>query len=274
MSTRKEDRMSETEGMRILVCVRPVPDAEGTFRPAADGRSLDRTGLVHRMNEYDLYALEEAVRWRERYGAAAITALSVGPARVRPVLRRALEFGVDHGVHLEDPDDAPDDAGETAGRIAAYARERGFDLLLCGVMSEDLQRCQTGPMTAACLGLPCASSVIAAERSPDGARVRVEQEREGGRREILELPLPALLAVQPGINHPRYPSLSHKLRARKAALEVLPVPAHARPERRVRRVRLFSPPPARPGLFVEGTTPGEKADALLRIIREKTGLLA
>jgi len=265
--------MTESEATNILVCVRLVPDAEGMFVPAEDGTTLQRAGLVHRINEYDLYALEEAARWRERCGAAVITALSVGPERVRPAIRRALEFGVDHGVHLETPEDEPDDALETAGRIAAYARPRRFGLLLFGVMSEDLQRYQTGPATAACLGLPHASAVIAAERSADGLRVRVEQEREAGRREILDLPLPAVLAVQPGINQPRYPSLSHKLRARKAALEVVPCAADGPALRRVRRRRLLAPPPARPGLFVEGAGAAEKADALVRIIRERTGLL-
>jgi len=264
--------MPNPETMKILVCVRQVPDAEGVFLPDAAGRALDRTGLVHRMNEYDVYAVEEAVRWRERYGAATITAVSAGPDRVCSVVRRALEFGVDHGVHLRTGEEDPPDALETASRIAAYARAHDFRLLLFGVMSEDLQRCQTGPMTAALLALPHASAVISAERSSDGTRVRVEQEMEAGRREILDLPLPALLAVQPGINLPRYPSLSHKLRARKQELETIPCEVPAREESRVRRLRLHAPPPARPGVFLSGT-PGEKAEKLVRVIREGTGLL-
>jgi electron transfer flavoprotein beta subunit len=264
--------MSERDSRKILVCVRQVPDAAGTFRPDGSGRSLDETGLVYRINEYDLFAVEEAVRWKERFGAGKITALSVGPERAGSVIRRALEFGIDHGVHILTREEEPPDALTTASLIAEYARGQGFLLMLFGVMSEDLQRCQTGPMTAALLGMAHASAVISTE-CPEGAgSVRVEQEMETGRREILELPLPALLAVQPGINLPRYPSLSHKLRARKQELELIPCEA-LRPETgRVRRIRLVSPPPVRSGLFLTGT-PEEKAEKLVQVIHEKTGLL-
>jgi len=260
-----------SDDLKILVCVRQVPDAVGVFRPDAAGVALDETGRVYRMSEGDLFAVEEAVRWRERYGATGLTALSVGPDRAGAVVRRALEFGIDHGVHVRTEEGEPDDALRTARRIAAYARTRDFGLFLFGVMSEDLQRFQTGPMTAALLGLPHASAVISAERLPDGGRVRVEQEAEGGRRETLELPLPALLAVQPGINLPRYPSLSHKLRARKQDLEVIQVGGQPEGEARVRRVALRAPAAARPGVYIEGT-PEEKAEQLLQVIRAKTGL--
>ncbi len=264
--------MPQTHTLRILVCVRQVPDAESLFRPDPGGRDLDESGVLFRMNEYDLYAVEEAVQWKERYGNAEITALSVGPERAAPVIRRALEFGADRGVHILTEDREPADALETASLIAAYARPRAFGLLLFGVMSEDLQRCQTGPMTAAFLGLPHASTVIAAARSEDGRSVCAEQEMEAGRREVLELPLPALLAVQPGINLPRYPSLSNKLRARSEALEQIPCEALRHEESRVVRLALHPPPPARPGVFLSGT-PEEKAVKLVQCIHEKTGLL-
>ena len=265
--------MLRTDGMKILVCVRQVPDAGASFRPDAEGLALDETGLLYRMNEVDLHAVEEAVLWRERYGAESLTALSVGPAdRVGAVVRRALEFGIDHGVHIRTNLEEPDDALNTASRIAAYARRHDFGLLLFGVMSEDLQRFQTGPMTAALLGIPHATAVISVEPVQDGGRVRVEQEVEGGRREILELHLPALLAVQPGINRPRYPSLSHKLRARKQALEVLPGEPYPERDVRVRRTSLQSPSPAQPGVCLSGT-PEEKAEQVLQLIRTKTGLL-
>jgi electron transfer flavoprotein beta subunit len=264
--------MSDGDSRKILVCVRQVPDAGGTFRPDDTGSNLDETGLVYRINEYDLFAVEEAVRWKERAWAERITALSVGPERAGSVVRRAMEFGVDHGVHILTREEEPPDALTTASLIAEYASGQGFLLMLFGVMSEDLQRCQTGPMTAALLGIPHASAVISAECPERAASVRVEQEREAGRREILEIPLPALLAVQPGINLPRYPSLSHKLRARKQALERISCET-LRPEAgRVRRVRLVPPPPVRSGLFLTGT-PEEKAEKLVQVIHEKTGLL-
>ena len=264
--------MPAPASLKILVCVRQVPDVEGSFRPDPAGVALDESGLVYRMSEVDRYAVEEAARWKERYGVRRVTALSVGPERAGAVVRRALEFGLDHGAHIRTEAGEPDDALNTAERIAAYARQHDFSLLLFGVMSEDLQRFQTGPMTAALLGIPHASAVISAELTPDGGRVRAEQEVEGGRREILELFLPALLAVQPGINTPRYPSLSHKLRARNQALEVLPAGPPLERGAVPCRTSLRAPTLAHPGVYLSGT-PEEKAEQLVRLIRQKTGLL-
>ncbi len=258
--------------MKILVCVKQVPDAESTFRIDESGMGFDEEGIVFRMNSYDEFALEEAVQIKEERPGVEITALSVGPRRAEAVVRRALELGADHGVHVLTEGGQGMDSLQTAERIASFARGRGFDLILCGVMSEDEQCSQTGPMTAALLDLPYATTVVAEEIQSDETIVRVERELEGGRRQVVELPLPSVLTVQSGINRPRYPSLSNKLRARKQELEEIDSTGMSPGRQSQELLRVCLPPPSRTGVFLEGSL-DDKASALVRIIHEKTDVL-
>ena len=258
--------------VRILVCVKQVPDMEGTFRIDEHGKGFEETHTVFRMNSYDDYAVEESVQIKERFLDVEITALTVGTQRARTVVRRALELGADQGVHLVTDRGQGMDALETSSRIAAFAKDQPFDLLLFGVMSEDEQFSQTGPMVAALLDLPYATTVVSETISQDRQRVTVERELEGGRRQIVEMPLPSVLTVQSGINRPRYASLSNKLRARKQELQVIDVNRMSPAERCQELVRASLPPPSKTGIFLEGTLE-EQAAALVRIIHENTDVL-
>ncbi len=254
------------------MCVKQVPDSESAFRIDAHGKGYDEAGIVFRMNSYDAYAVEEAVRIKEERPQVEITALTVGPRRAEAVVRRALELGADHGVHLVTDRGQGMDPLEIASRIASYAKGRDFALMFFGVMSEDEQCSQTGPLVAALLDLPCATTVVSERILGDGALVRVEREREGGGRQVVELSLPSVLTVQSGINRPRYPSLSNKLRARKQNLEeILSIGGQAAC-RCQELVRVCVPPPSETGVFLEGSLE-EKARALVRIIHEKTDVL-
>lgn len=254
--------------MRILVCVKQVPDAEAPIRIGEDGRSLLVEKSAWRMNRCDEYAIEEALRIREAFPGTRVEVLSVGPPRAADVLRRALSLGADEGIHLlggEEPEPLP---GEIAARIASFCRERLYDLILAGVMAEDDMQGQVGPIVAERLEIPCATAVMAQSISPDRKTIRVERELEGGHREALEMPLPSLLAVQSGINRPRWPALSHVLRARTQPLTTLAEEAPDPPEKRESVVRLFPPEASGRALFLEGT-PAEKAERLAAILREK-----
>lgn len=280
------------DNVRILVCVKQVPDAEAPIRIADDGRSLVVGAGDWRMNRFDEFAVEEALQIRESVPGSVVEAVSVGPARAVAVLRRALAMGADEALHIlreEEEDPLP---GDVAAWIAAAVRDRGCDLILTGVMSEDAMHAQTGPILAELLGIPCATAVIAvrlrpeadglpvqsgvgtglrndAERTRAEARViRVERELEGGLREALELPLPALITVQSGINRPRYPALSHVLRARSQPLLTVPVGALPAPPRRERVVCLAWMEPSGKALFLTGT-PVEKAERLAALFRGK-----
>ncbi len=258
--------------MKILVCVKQVPDTESAFRPNASETGYDESGLVFRMNEYDEYAVEEAVRIKEKFRDVEITALSVGPDRAEAIVRRGLEFGADHGVHIVTPAECRMDALEVASLIARFAQDKSFDLLFFGIMSEDYQRCQTGPMVAALLDLPCTTTVISQNISEDRKSAVVERELERGRREVVELPLPGVMTVQSGINMPRYPNLTNKLRARKQEIEVIAASETPSSEKCERLVRAYIPPPSKAGIFIEGTVE-EQAEKIVRIIHEKTDIL-
>ena len=281
--------------VKILVCVKQVPDAEAPIGIAGDGRSLAVSAGDWRMNRFDEFAVEEALRIRESAPGSVVEAVSVGPARAVAVLRRALAMGADEAFHIlreEVEDPLP---GDVAAWIAAAVRGRGHDLILTGVMSEDAMHAQTGPVLAELLGIPCATAVIAVRLCPENGVlreenkashekreispgtggvcpqpcfIRVERELEGGLREVLEMPLPALIAVQSGINRPRYPALSHVLRARSQPVPIVPVGALPSPPRRERILRLAWTEPSGKALFLTGT-PAEKAERLAALFREK-----
>lgn len=258
--------------MKILVCVKQVPERESRFRLDASGKGYSDQGINFVLNPYDEYALEEALLIKEKLPKTEVTALSLGPARAEKAVRRALELGVDHGAHLLTPENYYLGPGETALQIAKFAREKGFNLLFFGIMSEDYMRGQTGPMVAALLQLPCATAVVSENISNDLGRITVERELEAGLREVAEFPLPAVLTIQSGINRPRYPRLTDKLRAREQKLEIITSLKPPPPGRCAELLRAFFPPPSPAGIFLPGTL-DEQAEKLIQIIREKTDVL-
>ena len=206
--------------MNILVCVKQVPDMEGHFAPNASGSWFDEAGLAWRMNEYDAFAVEEAVRLKESLGGdARVTALSIGPARVAESIRKALAMGCDEGVHIDDAEAAERDPWQIASMIAGFAAGRGFDLAFAGMQSEDRGSAQVGVLVAERLGFACVTGITAFEWR-DGA-MKVERELEGGRKCRLGLTAPALLTCQLGLNTPRYPTLPNIMKSKRAALTVL-----------------------------------------------------
>jgi electron transfer flavoprotein beta subunit len=256
--------------MKILVCVKQVPESEAPIRIDADAgwiKTADISG--YKMNRLDEFAIEEAVLIKE---AAAdrtrIEAVTVGPIRSADVIRRSLGMGADVGIHIMTETEKYLSAFEIAAMIAEFARNRHYDLILAGAMSEDNMQGQVGPMIAGRLGLPWATSAILEKIAADEKTVYVEREIEGGNRAALELPLPAVLTIQSGINTPRYPSLSNLLRANRTALEIIPAGDFAKGSSPEVIVQLAYPQKARSGTVLNGTEE-EKAMQLVRILREK-----
>jgi electron transfer flavoprotein beta subunit len=257
--------------MRILVCIKRVPDLENMTLPESSPNTpedLAREVTAWRMNRYDEYAVEAALQLRETYGASHIDALTVGDEDASEVLRRAIGMGVDHGVHVQQPSEMFQSPFTTGGLIAAYAREKPYDLILCGVMSEDLMQGLVGPIVAGLMDRPCLTSVHALAYRQGTEVLRCEREVEGGRQEVLEIGLPALLTIQSGIHAPRYPALSKLLRANKYPLEVLPGNSWANPAARQQTVAIRSPMRTREGLFLEGSGE-EKARQLAAMFHAK-----
>jgi electron transfer flavoprotein beta subunit len=254
--------------MNILVCVKQVPDPERLMvTEGRDGAAVIDPPDGFRMNRFDEFAVEAAVRIKEAFVEVGIDILTVGPDRVLDVVKRSIGMGADRGVHLKTPDTVALDPGAVSEWIAQYARHKDYALILTGTLSEDGMHGQVGPMAAAHLGMPVATQVIRLEPNIRGTRVSIEREIEGGVREVLELRLPAVLALQPGINRPRYPSLSNLLRANRQTVETIETQNLRCGSAEVFFMGSVFPPKTRAGRFLEGTLP-EKAVQLLSILKE------
>lgn len=255
--------------MRILVCVKQVPDLEQVTVGGAAGAPVSIGGAAaDRMNRFDEFAVEAALQLKERIAETAVDVVSVGPEAIRAVVRRAIGMGADRGILLLTDDGSDPGPADVARRIARLAGQRPYDLILTGAWSEDGMNGQVGPMTAALLDLPCATQVMAFQMDADRRVAAIEREIEAGARERLELRLPALLALQSGINRPRYPSLSNLLRANRQSVERIAADGPAEDRDPVVCLEFRRPPRTRAGQVLEGR-PEEQAERLIAVLREK-----
>jgi len=257
--------------MNILVCIKQVPDMAGHFEPNEAGTWFDETGLAWRMNEYDTFAVEQAVRLKEQLGGEAeVTVVSVGPARVVETIRKALAMGCDEGVHIDDAEAPERDPWQIASMIAGFAAGRGFDLVFTGMQSEDRSSAQVGVLVAERLGIACVTGITAFEWR-DGA-ITVEREIEGGRRCVLRLKAPALLTCQQALNTPRYPALPNIMKAKRKKLTVLQPAEVGLEEPKVSSEKFRPHERKSAGVILEGS-PTELAVQVLDILETKTAVL-
>jgi electron transfer flavoprotein beta subunit len=191
--------------MKILVCIKQVPAKDSPLRLSEDSKWIRDADLTFEINEPDTFALEEALQLKEKHGGEVVAA-SVGPARVQQAIREALSKGADRAIHIEDDSGSKLDSFFTAQLIAEAVRAENFDLILTGLQSDDLGFAQTGAALAELLGLPHAT-IIMEVQVLDGGRLKVKRELEAGWFQWVEMPMPALLTIQSGINKPRYATL-------------------------------------------------------------------
>jgi len=256
--------------MKILVCVKQVPESEAPVSIDEAAGWVQIGGAAgYRMNRFDECAVEEAVLIKEADPGTVIDIVTVGPEEAEAVVRRAIGMGADNGAHIMTTIDGYMDAFQTAGAIASYAADRQYDLILTGAMSEDLMQAQVGPLLAEHLDMSCVTAVVHEKVSPDGQRIYVEREIEGGCRETGEITLPALLTLQTGINTPRYPALSKLLRANRMDLEIVDDGLSAAASSPQKLAGVAVPEKKRGALFLEGSTV-EKAERLMAILKERS----
>ncbi len=257
--------------MKILVCVKQVPDMESRFRVAQSGVWYDTTDLAWRMNEYDEYSVEQAVRLKEEVGDADITILSIGPDKVKEAIKKGLAMGCDRGVHVADDEAGRKEPFAIASIIAAFARDKQFDLIFTGMQSQDRGSAQVGILVAEMLDMSGVSTVI--DFVYKDGRVELKRELEGGVRAGIAIRLPALITCQLGLNKPRYPTLPNIMKAKKKELLSIPVQEFVLPEVRLQTAKIYFPEKRGGGLVLEGD-PAELADRLLQLLREKTTVLS
>lgn len=189
--------------MKILVCVKQVPAKDAPIKVAGDGAWI-REDVAYETNEPDAYALEEALRQKEAHGGEVV-ALTVGPARAAQVLREALAKGADRAIHVAGDDAHRLDSYAAAEAVARAIAGEKFDLIFTGLQSEDYGYGQTGVVLAELLGIAHATIIMQVQPAEGG--VRVKRELESGYFQYLNLPLPAVLTIQSGINKLRYATL-------------------------------------------------------------------
>ncbi|MHC1567473.1 MAG: electron transfer flavoprotein subunit beta/FixA family protein [Candidatus Syntropharchaeia archaeon] len=199
--------------MEIVVCIKRVPDtAEAEVTITEDKKDIKKEGLAFEINEWDNYAVEEAVQLKEKFGGN-ITVVSVGSAESNDIIRRALAMGADRGILLRDEAFDGSDSYAIAKILHGAIKDIKFDLVLTGAQAGDDGCAQVGPTLAELLGIPHATLVTNIEIEDGKAKVR--RELEGGLEELLEIELPALFGIQTGINEPRYVSIMGIRKARK-----------------------------------------------------------
>lgn len=250
--------------MKIVVCMKQVPSKDSVLRIDAD--SLDLSQAEFETNEPDSFALEEALRLKDEH-SAEVVAITAGAADNTTAIRDALAKGADRGILIEDDSFAGVAAPlATASALAAALRKESPDLVLTGLQSDDAGFGQTGVVLAELLGLPHATLIV--ELKTDGTTLDVKRELEAGWFQRLQLPLPALLTIQSGINKPRYATLMGIKKAKKKPLDRLTLAdLDAAGEPGLVLQRVYAPTKQKAGTLLEGT-PAEQAAQLLAKLRE------
>jgi electron transfer flavoprotein beta subunit len=253
--------------MRIAVCIKQVVTREWQVRVNEAKTWVRDQDASWELNEPDAYALEEALRLKEKHGGEVVV-VSAGPARVTQVIREALARGADRAIHVAGDHFATADAFTAAEALAAAIRDESVDLVLTGLQSDDQGFAQAGVVLAEKLGVP--HSTIIMEIAVDGARVRVKRELEGGWFQWVAMPLPAVLTIQSGINQLRYATLKGIMAAKKK--EIRTVPAAPPPPARQRIVSIYVPEKGKATRMIDGA-PADAAKELVRLLREEARVI-
>jgi electron transfer flavoprotein beta subunit len=262
--------------MEILVCVTRVPDtAENEIEVNSDGTDIGRDDLVYSVNEWDNYAVEEAIQIRDRVGGS-VTVVTVGDDESEEILRREMAMGADNGILLADAAFDGSDGLGIARILKAEVEKGNYDLILTGAQSEG-GTAEVGGMLAALLDVPFASLVNQIE-VVDDKKIKAGREIEGGNIEISEIDLPCVLSIQTGINEPRYVGIRG---IRKVAS--LDIPTHGAADlgldtatvgadgAKVKRLDYFVPDLGEGAEMLEGDTE-EIISKLIELLKAKGGL--
>jgi electron transfer flavoprotein beta subunit len=262
--------------MEILVCVKRVPDtAENEIEVAAGGSDIERDDLVYSVNEWDNYAVEEAIQIVDKVGGS-VTVVSVGDEESEEVVRREMAMGANNGLLLTDDAFEGSDGRGTATLLSAAARKGSYDLILAGAQADDGAG-QVGGMLAAMLDLPYASVVNSIEVLGE-KKLKIGREIEGGNQEMNEIDMPCVLSIQTGINEPRYVGIRG---IRKVASVDIPVwtssdlgltaDSVGAAGARVKRLDYFVPELGEGAEILEGSME-EIADKLIELLKAKGGI--
>jgi electron transfer flavoprotein beta subunit len=240
--------------VKIIVCIKRVPDTEARIKIGSDGASIDSAGVKFVISPYDEFAMETALRIKEAKGAGEVIAISLGEAQSAEQLRSALAMGADRAILLKGQ--ATIDGSATAKALAEEIKTHSPDLVLCGMKAVDNDQQQVGVMLAEYLGMPAVS--VVAELEVEENKIVAHREIEGG-VEVVEVATPAVITTTKGKHEPRYPSLKGIMAAKKKPLEEKDAQV---PASRL-KIRSLSAPAER----AAGKIVGNGADAVPELVR-------
>jgi electron transfer flavoprotein beta subunit len=244
------------------VCIKQVPAKDAPLSIA--GNWIRESDIGFEMNEPDSYALEEALRLKEKHGGEVI-ALSMGPERVKQTIKEALAKGADRGIHIADNNFAQLDPLGSATSLAAAVKQQKHDLVLTGLQSDDHGFGQTGVLLASILDVPHATIIMAIE--VEGQKMKLKRELEAGWFQHIECPLPAVLTIQSGINKVRYATLKGIMAAKKKEITTIAresLGVSTEPTQRVEKI--YVPTKTKKTEFLTGT-PKEVAGKLVEKLK-------
>jgi electron transfer flavoprotein beta subunit len=253
--------------MKIAACIKQVPTREWQPRLNDQKTWIREQDVSYEMNEPDAYALEEALRLREKHGGEVVVC-SAGPSRVQQVIREALARGADRALHVEDDGLGAADAFAIGDALAGAMADEKFDLVLTGLQSDDQGHAATGVVLAERLGIPHSTIIMDVQVQEGG--LRVKRELEGGWFQWISMPLPAVLTIQSGINQLRYATLKGIMAAKKKEIKKVAVPAGLQHVQQV--VSLGFPTKSKQTQMIAGSA-SEAAKELVRRLREEARAL-
>jgi electron transfer flavoprotein beta subunit len=256
--------------VNIYVCIKQVPDTEASIL-VKDGKSINETNVKWIVSPYDEYAIEEALKLKEKIAGSTVTAVCLGPERVQNALRTALAMGADRAVHVESS--AALDSRNTARALAQVIRaDKEYGVIFMGKQAIDDDASQLHFLLAGDLAIPVATHVMAF--AFDGGRVRVEREIDEGAREVIEMAVPCIVAAAKGLNTPRYASMMGIMKAKKIEIKKIPLAETGVDEtqNRVRLLKLSSPAEKPQGRVIPGEPPAAVKE-LVRLLREEAKVL-
>jgi electron transfer flavoprotein beta subunit len=248
--------------MKLVACINHVPDTAAKINIAADGKTIDKTGVTYVISPYDEFAVEECLRLKEKNGGD-VTVISLGGEAHKETLRKALAMGADKAVLLKD--DGVRDSFGVARALADYLKELSPDIVFFGKQSVDYDDGAVGVMVAEMLGLPSVSVVVKLDIA--GGKATAEREIEGG-REVVETSLPAVFTAQKGLNDPRYPSLKGIMGAKSKPIEE----RSASPVTAKTELLQAQKPPAKPAGRIIGTDVSAVPE-LVRLLHEEAKVI-
>jgi electron transfer flavoprotein beta subunit len=257
--------------MNIYVCIKQVPDTETKIKLNGDSSWIDTAGIKWIVSSYDEFAIEEALRLKEKNAGSTVTVLSAGPARVAEAIRTALAMGADNGIHIEIPETADNNLSAKA-LAGALKKEAKVDIVFTGKEAIDDGAAQTSQLIAEYAGLPCVTVVLNAEYS--ATSVKCKREIEGGAFEIVEAALPALIAAQKGMNEPRYASLPNIMKAKKKEIKAMKMAdvGASEADQKIKYKNFQLPAPRQAVKKIAGE-PAAQAKELARLLREEAKVI-